>query len=173
MKRAEIKALLWEIAKRYPRFQGLLQKRVGDETQGSIWVSDLYRMELDSGYLTDVCHDYIELRKDLPNPIDNIVKEIADEVRRLQYQDQRRLELHLQANQPPPGELMKIVGSWGIGKVAIDIGVAAKNKQLTENYEQQLGYLLFCRIGKTKTACTSTEVPDGNAIVHSWLMEFV
>ena len=143
MKTSEIKILLWDIAKRYPRFAGLLKKQVGNETQGSIWASDLSRMNLDSGYLQDVCYDYASLNKNLPDPIDNIVKEIADEVRRRQYQDQRRMELHLQANRPKAGEIMATVARMGVGQASIDLGVMAKQKKITvEQNETMLNQLL-------------------------------
>ena len=132
MKVAEIKALLWDIAKRYPRVQGLLKKQVQDETQGQIWALDLYHMELDSGYLQDVCEEYATLKKDLPHPIDNLVKEIADEVKRRQYQDQRRLDLHMQASRPKAGELMSKVKDDRIGKIAIELGVLCKGKHITK-----------------------------------------
>jgi hypothetical protein len=131
MKVGEIKNLLWDIAKRYPRFQGLLKRQVGNETQGTIWANDLAAMNLDGGFLQDVCDDYASMRRDLPDPIDNLVKEIADEVRFKKYQEQRRLELHLQAHRPKAGELMNTVKDFRIGKAAIDMGVAVRNGSIT------------------------------------------
>lgn len=138
MKTSEIKNLFWDIGKRYPRFAGLLQKRVGNDTQGNIWASDLAGMNLDSGYLQDVCDDYASLQKSLPDPIDNIVKEIADEVRRRQYQDQRRMELHLQANRPKAGEIMATVARMGIGQAAIDLGSLCKQKIITVEQNEEM-----------------------------------
>lgn len=143
MKVGEIKNLLWDIAKRYPRLQGLLQRKVGSDTQGTIWSMDLHKMNLDRGYLEDVCADYAEMRKDLPEPIDNLVKEIADAVRFKSYQDDRRLQLHMQAHRPKAGELMAIVKDMKIGSAAIDMGVAAKNGQISAEQNQMWVDQLF------------------------------
>lgn len=137
MKVAEIKSLLWDIAKRYPRVQGLLKKQVQDETQGQIWALDLYHMELDSGYLQDVCDEYASMKRDLPHPVDNLVKEIADEVKRRQYQDQRRLDLHMQANRPKAGELMSKVKDDRVGRIAIELGVLCRMKQISKDKNDQ------------------------------------
>ena len=158
MKVNEIKNLLWDVAKRYPRLQGLLKKQVGDETQGSIWATDLYHMELDSGYLQDVCEDYASLRKELPNPIDNWVKDIADEVKRKQYQDQRRLELHMQASRPKAGELMGIVKDMRVGRVAIELGVLVRMKRITAEENQS-------RMDEVMS------YDKGEAILPEWLFE--
>lgn len=143
MRTSEIKNLLWDIGKRYPRFAGLLQKRVGNDTQGNIWASDLAGMDLDSGYLTDVCDDYARLHRDLPDPIDNIVKEIRDEVRRRQYQDEHRLKLHMQANQPKPGEVFAAVREFRVGPVACTLGDLAKQKKISaEDNERMLNEII-------------------------------
>lgn len=137
MRTSDIKNLLWDIGKRYPRFAGLLQKRVGNDTQGNIWANDLASMDLDSGYLTDVCDDYARLHRDLPDPIDNIVKEIRDEVRRRQYQDEERLRLHMQANRPKAGEVMATVKNFRVGNVAIQLAELTREKKITASQNEK------------------------------------
>lgn len=161
----EIKNLLWDIAKRYPRFQGLLKRQVGNETQGTIWANDLAAMNLDGGFLQDVCDDYASMRRDLPDPIDNLVKEIADEVRFKQYQEQRRLELHLQAHRPKAGELMAVVKDFRIGKAAIDMGVAAKSGLITaEQNELWLNQLFGWEKGENDLPPNVTQNENGKVI---------
>lgn len=94
MDEKEIRAELWDIALRYPTLAGLLEKEMGRSKKkvGAIWVETIKARNLDKTHFSNVCHAYALAEKKLPEPQDQLIYAIIEEVRNLMARDQEKFE---------------------------------------------------------------------------------
>lgn len=106
----DVKLELWEIAMAYPTLRGLLQKEIevmvkkGDPkpakpmTVGHHWAMLL--KDLDQEIFEDVCHKYATLARPLPEPQDQLVFAIMQEVRHVMSKRESDMEQFLKYHKP-------------------------------------------------------------------------
>lgn len=95
MELKHVRAKLWEIGKTYPLLLGLLQKsidRTGKQTVGNHWAELL--KDLNQFHFDDVCHEFADLRIELPDPIDRLPMLIRQMTSERAAIDEKRLEQH-------------------------------------------------------------------------------
>ena len=83
---------------------GLLKKELGDSTVGDQWATQLESCE--AYYVEDVCADYADMKRPLPEPMDRLIQVIVTEARNALDRDRQRWVQHQKYHQKPT-EAMK------------------------------------------------------------------
>ena len=100
MDEKEIRKELWEIALRFPTLAGLLEKEMGkNKTKvGTIWVQTIKDHNLDRDHFSNVCYAYAMAEKKLPEPQDQLIYAIVEEVKSLMAKDKLKWEQHVEVH---------------------------------------------------------------------------
>ena len=88
-----IKNELWSIARSYPTLAGLMMKQLpnGGGTVGGSWAAVMHSSNLDGDHFENVCFEYANFEKELPQPADQLAFEIISEVKHRKWKDDSKL----------------------------------------------------------------------------------
>lgn len=143
MKTKFIRDELQMIADRYPTLQGILKKTLGDghKQVGKVWIETIQARNLDADHFSNVCYAYAMAEKRLPEPIDQLVFEIIQEVRDLMDKDQRKLEQYEKYHRST--SVMQWVKDDRTGSIAVWLGEQVKRGHITkEENDRRMDELL-------------------------------
>jgi hypothetical protein len=88
-----IKDELWQIAKAYPTVNGLMCKTLPNgSTVGNQWAKVMHSSNLDAVHFENVCYEYANMERPLPQPADQLAFDIISEVKDRKWRDDQRLE---------------------------------------------------------------------------------
>ncbi len=125
-----VKNELWEIAKAYPTLRGLLQKELTQgKTVGEHWATLL--QPLDAVHFENVCFEFATMERPLPEPIDQLVFVIKQEVTDRAWKDRCRLEQYEKYHNQTRGAFQSVRNDKA-GKIAVALGVACKEGRISK-----------------------------------------
>ncbi len=109
---------------------GLLKKELKNgRTLGEHWAETL--KDLDSYYLEEVCGEYADLKRPLPDPTDQLVFEIREEVTQRTRRDMDRYIQHQKYHEKPSGVLSSDEDSFRPIRESWWLGVQVKKGRIT------------------------------------------
>ena len=141
MKKEHAKRCLFEIARVYPTLLGMLTKKQGETTVGEIWAAQLEPLE--GMYVEDVCGEFAECLRPLPDTQDRLIQIICEDVRDRRQRDMNKLHQHAQYHTKPKEGAWSVVRKDKVGNHAIRLGQQVKAGTLTtEENESRLEELI-------------------------------
>ena len=88
-----IKDELWQIAKAYPTVKGLMCKKLPNgSTVGAQWAKVMHSSNLDAEHFENVCYEYANMERPIPQPADQLAFDIIAEVKDRKWKDDAKLQ---------------------------------------------------------------------------------
>ena len=120
-------------------------REVGNQTQGDVWATLIDDAKLDAQHFDDACYEYETARKQLPEPLDNLIHDLISTAKDARHGELEKLEQYEKYHRPKPGDVYKAVTSTVAGKAGVELGVWLKEKKITseqniERLEQAFAY---------------------------------
>ena len=88
-----IKNELWAIGKSYPTVAGLMMKELPQGgTVGGQWAAVMHSSNLDGNHFSNVCYEYANFEKPIPQPADQLAFDVIAETKDRKWKDDQRTE---------------------------------------------------------------------------------
>ena len=106
-------------------------REVGNQTQGDVWATLIDDAKLEPQHFDDACYEYETARKQLPEPLDNLIHDLISTAKDARHSELQKLEQYEKYHRPKPGDVHKAVTSTVAGKAGVELGIWVREKKIT------------------------------------------